>query len=89
MVCPAVESFAEEPVICPHCGGKGQIRSHEAVTPCEYEGCHCGHIHCCDPQSQQYAEKQAEKVSAEGIKLSDIEKKGGDYYEGFFDRPRK
>ena len=56
-------------MICPHCGGKGQILSKQLVAPCEYPGCHCGHLHCCDPQQ---AEQLAEKVSMEGINFSNI-----------------
>ena len=45
---------------CPKCHGKGVIQMNRLdharvegavgsrLVPCDYEGCHAGHTHCCD-----------------------------------------
>ena len=59
-------------MLCPRCLGKG----FDLVSqrPCSYQGCHAGHIHCCDGVSAQLDEHSdrpdvltAEFVNTEGL----------------------
>jgi hypothetical protein len=59
-------------MLCPRCLGKGfELNSQH---PCSYQGCHAGHIHCCDGVAAQLEENSdrpdaltAEFVSTEGL----------------------